>query len=171
VVDPADIARFAELEVTANCQALWACNEAVMTELTVPVLGETRSAGQYPFGAIHAAGGRLAFGSDWPVSSPDPLAIVQTAVTRTVPADPTRPVFHPEQRLDLAVALTAATAGSAYVNRLEHRIGHLRTGFAADLTLLDRDPFTVPATEIDQINVTATLVEGTWVHRTHDVRW
>ena len=165
LVDPADVSRFAQLDVTANCQALWACADAAMTELTLPVLGEPRSSRQYPFATIHAAGGRLALGSDWPVSSPDPLAIVQTAVTRTVPDDPAVPPFLPEQRLDLAVALTAATAGSAHVNRSDDRTGRLRPGFAADLTLLDRDPFTVPPTEINTIRVVGTVVGGRWVYR------
>ena len=168
VVDPTDVPRFARLDVTANCQALWACADSAMTELTLPVLGEPRSSWQYPFGAIHAAGGRLALGSDWPVSSPDPLAIVQTAVTRTVPEDHGGPPFLPKQRLDLTVALTAATAGSAHVNRLDDRTGRLRPGFAADLALLDRDPFTVPPTEISGLGVVGTVVAGRWVHRATD---
>ena len=168
VVHPADVPRFAQLDVTANCQALWACADAAMTELTLPVLGEPRSSWQYPFGAIHAAGGRLALGSDWPVSSPDPLAIVQTAVTRTDPDDPGGPPFLPGQRLDLAVALTAATAGGAHVNRLDDRTGRLQPGFAADLALLDRDPFTVPPTELGALRVVGTVVAGRWVHRAPD---
>ena len=168
VVDPADVPRFGRLDVTANCQALWACADPPMTELTLPVLGEPRSSWQYPFGAIHAAGGRLALGSDWPVSSPDPLAIVQTAVTRTVPDEAGGSPFLPGQRLDLTVALTAATAGSAHVNRLDDRTGRLRPGFAADLALLDRDPFTVLPTEIADLQVVGTIVAGRWVHRASD---
>ncbi len=165
VVHPDDVPRFGSLDVTANCQALWACAEPVMTELTLPVLGEPRASWQYPFASIAAAGGRLALGSDWPVSSPEPLAIIQTAVTRTVPGDPESRPFLPEQRLGLSTALTAATAGGARVNHLDDVTGRLAVGYAADLAVLDRDPFTVPAREIAETRVLATYVEGVCVHR------
>ena len=83
VVDPGDVPRFAELGVTANAQAVWACCDDQMMELTLPFLGEERARWQYPFGALHRAGASLAMGSDWPVSTPDPLAAIHTAVTRT----------------------------------------------------------------------------------------
>ena len=82
MVHPEDIPRFAALGVTANIQALWATYDAQMTELTLPFLGEERGAWQYPFGELARAGARLAAGSDWPVSSPDPLAAIHTAVNR-----------------------------------------------------------------------------------------
>ena len=73
VVHPDDVRRFAELGVAANAQALWACEDEQMTELTLPFLGPERSSWQYPFGDLHRAGARLVMGSDWPVSTPDPL--------------------------------------------------------------------------------------------------
>ena len=170
VVHPDDVARFGALGVTANCQALWACADPVMTELTLPVLGEPRASWQYPFASIAAAGGRLALGSDWPVSSPDPLAIIQTAVTRTVPGDPDSRPFLPGQRLGLAAALTAATAGGAYVNHLDDLTGRLAVGDAADLAVLDRDPFQVPAREIADSRVLAAYVGGRCVHRADSLR-
>ena len=66
--------RFAELGVAANMQMLWACLDDQMVDLTIPFLGEERSRWQYPFGDLHRAGARLVAGSDWPVSTPDPLA-------------------------------------------------------------------------------------------------
>lgn len=170
VVHPDDVPRFGALEVTANCQALWACAEPVMTELTLPVLGEPRGSWQYPFASIAATGGRLALGSDWPVSSPAPLAIVQTAVTRTVPGDPDSRPFLPGERLGLAAALTAATAGGAYVNHLDDLTGRLAVGYAADLAVLDRDPFLVPVREIDHTRVLAAFVDGVCVHRADSLR-
>ena len=83
VVHPDDVPRFAALGVAANAQALWASHEPQMDELTMPFLGDERSTWQYPFGALHRAGARLVMGSDWPVTSPDPLAAIHTAVTRT----------------------------------------------------------------------------------------
>src|SRR4029077_16019985 len=71
LVHPDDVRRFAELGVAANAQALWACHEQQMTELTIPFLGPERATWQYPFGDLHASGARLVMGSDWPVTSPD----------------------------------------------------------------------------------------------------
>ena len=68
-------------------QALWACLDDQMVELTLPFLGEERTRWQYPFGALHRAGARLVMGSDWPVSTPDPLAAIHTAVNRTTYGD------------------------------------------------------------------------------------
>ena len=100
-------------------QALWAIYDDQMVDLTLPFLGEERSRWQYPFGAIHRAGGRLVAGSDWPVSTPDPLAAIHTAVTRTSYGEAGRAgtePFLPEQALDLETAFAAYTSGSAWVN-------------------------------------------------------
>src|SRR6188472_713054 len=83
VVHPDDVPRFASLCVAANAQALWACEDEQMTQLTLPFLGPQRAAWQYPFGDLHRAGARLVMGSDWPVSTPDPLQAMHVAVTRT----------------------------------------------------------------------------------------
>ena len=80
IVDPADIPRFARLGVTVNAQALWACNEEQMTELTVPVIGQRRAAWQYPFGSLYRSGADLAMGSDWPVSTFEPWPAIHVAV-------------------------------------------------------------------------------------------
>ena len=100
VIHPDDVPRFAELGVAANAQALWACHEPQMDDLTIPFLGDERSTWQYPFGGLHRAGARLVMGSDWPVSSPDPLAAIHTAVTRTA-YDAGEAPFLPEQAVDL----------------------------------------------------------------------
>ena len=84
VVDPDDIPRFRRLGATANVQALWAAHEPQMDELTIPFLGRTRSALQYPFGDLLRDGATLVMGSDWPVSTPDPLAAVHVAVNRVL---------------------------------------------------------------------------------------
>ncbi|MEU9982051.1 amidohydrolase [Streptomyces sp. NPDC050856] len=164
VVHPQDVPRFARLGATANIQALWAAHEPQMDELTIPFLGAERAALQYPFGDLLRSGARLAAGSDWPVSSPDPLAALHVAVNRRLPdADEGTPVFLPEQRIGLDAALAAYTAGSAYVNRLDDT-GTVRVGHLADLAVLDRDPFDAPVDEIADTRVLQTFVGGVRVH-------
>ncbi|MGB7819037.1 MAG: amidohydrolase [Ornithinibacter sp.] len=172
VVHPDDVPRFRELGVAANMQALWAALEPQMVELTLPFLGEPRSSWQYPFGDLHRSGAVLAAGSDWAVSSADPMAAIHVAVNRIVPVamredDVDHPSFLPEQRLDLGTALTAYTAGSAYLNHLED-CGTIRVGALADLAVLDRDPFAAPPEEIGDTRVLQTFVGGRRVHAADD---
>ncbi|TQC48009.1 amidohydrolase [Rhodococcus sp. WS4] len=165
VVHPSDIARFRALGVTANMQPLWAAHEPQMDELTIPFLGDERAGRQYPFGSLLRAGATLAAGSDWPVSSADPIHGIHVAVNRVLPGEDGRdhPVFLPEQRLDLTAALTAYTAGSAYVNRLDDT-GSIEVGKLADLVVLDRDPFTVSDDAIADTRVALTYVGGDRVY-------
>jgi hypothetical protein len=165
VIHPDDVPRFAALGATANLQPLWACHEPQMDELTIPFLGEPRWRWQYPFGDLERAGARLAGGSDWSVSSPDVMWGVHVAVNRHAPPDlelPGRevPAFLPEQSLSVGAALAAYTSGSAYVNHLDDVTGTLEIGKHADLVLLDRDPFAVPAEELSTVRVRRTWVGG-----------
>ncbi|MEU7034518.1 amidohydrolase [Streptomyces sp. NPDC046237] len=163
VVHPDDLDRFARLGAVANIQPLWAAHEPQMDELTIPFLGPERAAWQYPFGSLLRAGATLAAGSDWPVSSPDPIAGIHVAVNRKEPGTADDRVFLPEQRLDPATAVAAYTAGSAHVNGLDET-GTLRPGMLADLVVLDRDIFTAPPEEIAEARVLSTYVGGTPVH-------
>jgi predicted amidohydrolase YtcJ len=165
VVHPHDIPRFRTLGAGANLQMLWAAHEPQMDELTLPFLGAERGARQYPFGDLLRAGATLAAGSDWPVSSPDPLQAIHVAVNRIAPGAPEdTPAFLPEQRLDLGAAIAAYTAGSAYVNHLDDITGSITVGKSADLVVLDRDPFAGPPEEIAATRVLQTFVEGQRVH-------
>ncbi|MEU9316142.1 amidohydrolase [Streptomyces sp. NPDC048295] len=163
VVHPDDIPRFAGLGAIANIQPLWASHEPQMDELTIPFLGPERAARQYPFGSLLRAGATLAAGSDWSVSSPDPLAGIHVAVNRMQPGETDGRVFLPEQRLDLATAVAAYTAGSAHVNGMDDA-GTLRPGHLADLVVLDRDIFTAPAEQIHTARVLQTYVGGSRVY-------
>ncbi|HEY9425380.1 MAG TPA: amidohydrolase [Microterricola sp.] len=163
VVHPDDIPRFRALGVAANMQALWATLEPQMVELTLPFLGPVRSAWQYPFGDLLRSGAVLAAGSDWSVSTPNPLAAIHTAVNRhAAPGyeEGDYEAFLPEQAIDLGSALTAYTAGSAWVNHLDEETGTIEVGKFADLTVLSRDPFAGPSEEIGLATVEQTFVEG-----------
>ncbi|MDT7775289.1 MAG: hypothetical protein QOC67_4213, partial [Pseudonocardiales bacterium] len=112
--------------------------------------------------ALLASGARLAGGSDWPVSSPDPLQGIHTAVNRVAPgAD--GPVFLPEQRIGLAAALDLYTAGSAYVCHADDT-GRIAEGHLADLTVLDRDLQRQPPERIADASVDLTFVGGRCVY-------
>ena len=162
VVHPDDVPRFAALDVTANMQGLWAAHEPQMDELTIPFIGPERTQRQYVFGDLLRSGARLAAGSDWAVSSANPLRAIHVAVNRSLQdatgseAEP----FLPEQALDLAEALAAYTIGSAYVNHLDDETGVIARGKLADLVVLDRDPFAHPAADIGSTGVLATYVQG-----------
>ncbi len=170
VIHPDDVPRFRDLGVVANCQPLWATSEPQMTELTLPFLGPERSAWQYPFGSLARSGAQLCFGSDWPVSSPNPMWEMHTAVNRTTAPDypfrgpDTDTPFLPGERIGLPAAIAAFTIGSAYVNHDERDAGSVETGKRADLVVLDRNPFTEPAAEIAQAEVDLTLVDGAVVY-------
>ena len=165
VVHPDDIPRFRTLHAVANAQPLWAAHESQMDDLTIPFLGEPRWRWQYPFASLARAGATLAMGSDWSVSSPDPLEEIHVAVNRRMSSAyphkvETREVFIPDERLDLATALAAFTMGSAYVNHLDGSTGSIEVGKYADLAVIDRDLFEHPGDEIAEATVEQTFVEG-----------
>ncbi|KRT62537.1 MAG: amidohydrolase [Chloroflexi bacterium CSP1-4] len=159
VIHPADLARFAALGVVANGQPYWAVSERQMDVLTIPFLGPERTGWQYPFGSLLRAGARLAFGSDWAVSTPNPLEEIEVAVRRVSPDDRHAAAFLPHERITLRAAVEAFTLGAAYVNGLDEETGTITAGKLADLAVLDRDLF-APGTLPDDARVLLTLVEG-----------
>ena len=164
VVHPDDLPRFRRLGALANAQPYWAVEEDQMTELTLPILGPVVSARQYPFRSLLANGATLVMGSDWSVSTPDPLAEMEVAVNRV--SDESRgvkPPFLPEERITLTSALRAFTAGSAHAQHLDEA-GWLGEGRLADFAILDRDLFDRGAGEIGEARVLATFVEGQAVY-------
>jgi predicted amidohydrolase YtcJ len=163
VIHPDDIPRFGALGVVANIQALWACHEPQMDDLTIPFLGTERAARQYPFRSLLDAGAPMACGSDWSVSSPNPFLQMETAVTRVGPEYPDADPFLPDERLDLDAVLRAFTEGSAFVNRLDADSGRIAPGMAADLVEVDRDPLAADDS-IGETEVVLTMVGGRVVH-------
>ena len=170
IVHPDDIPRFRTVGAVANMQPLWATYEPQMTELTMPFIGEERTGWQYPFASLLRAEVPLAAGSDWPVTSADPLWEIAVAVHRRHPrnrggrgraADET---FLPEERLTLDQAIEAFTLGSAYVNHLDDRVGSISVGKEADLVIADRDLAEQDLEGLGEATIECTMVAGRAVH-------
>ena len=163
VVHPADIPRFAQVSATANIQPLWAAHEPQMDELTIPFLGDRRAGWQYPFRSLQDAGAALCAGSDWPVSSPNPLWGAHVAVNRIAPAGDgggDAGPFLPGERLSLTAILAAYTSGSARINGLDSVTGAVRAGLDADFAVVDADLRNITSTDIGQASVTQTWIRG-----------
>jgi predicted amidohydrolase YtcJ len=152
VVAEDDFARFAQLGVTANVQGFWAGSFVPHDHLHQSTVTDHPESLEYPFGRLQAAGARLAAGSDWPVTTPDPLVCARTATGRYLDPQGRRELTDVD-RLDLGAMLTAYTTGSAYVNGRGRSTGRIARGFLADLVILDRDVF----------EDGDALVEQTWI--------
>ena len=157
---PEDIPRFAELDVVANFQPLWAIEDGYITDLTIPRIGEERGKFLYPIGSVQRTGARVAFGSDWYVTSANPLDGIEAAVTRLDPDGKTDEPLGENEEINLAQAIENYTLNSAYVNFLNVDTGSIEIGKLADIIVLDRNLFDVPASEINQVRVIATLFRG-----------
>lgn len=172
LVDPADVSRFAQTGAIANIQPLWARMDPVLVETKLPYLDEAHQQVHFAFETLRRAGVALAIGSDWPVSSPDPLWGIHTAVNRTAPpADPHAGDFRsqhepllPGEAITLGAALAAYTTGAARANRLDAERGAVRVGLAADLVVLDADPYATEAAGLGGIGVELTLAGGRAVY-------
>lgn len=139
IPDPADLPRLRELGVVANLQPYWAQPDDMITELIVPRVGN-RAACLYPLGDLVRRGTVLCFGSDWPVSTPNPWHGLEVAVSRRPVGEPEAQPLDASQRIDLPTAIAAYACGSAYVNH-DAEAGTIREGARADVVVLDRNPF------------------------------
>ena len=171
LVHPDDLPRFARLGVVANVSPYWACRSGYVEELTEPFIGPERSARMYPFGSLARAGARLAFGSDWTVSTNDPLPQLEVAVTRISPETRGLAPLLPDEGLDLPTALATFTAGSAYVNFLEAETGTIEPAKLADLVVLDRDVLDPGSGPLGDARVLLTLSEGEAVYADPALGW
>ncbi|MCB9697358.1 MAG: amidohydrolase [Alphaproteobacteria bacterium] len=160
LVDPDDVPRFAALGADAVFQPLWAQEDDYVRDLTWPVLDADRGARLYPIGSLVAAGAPLAFGSDWSVSSLDPLQGIEVAVTRRGAGGEEAPALEPEQAIDVATAIDAYTVGAARAAGLSDRAGRIAVRRPADLVVLDGDPYAVPADAIGELRPVLVLRHG-----------
>ncbi len=165
LINPLDIPRFRKLGVVANFQGFWAFADPYITQLTEPALGPERSRWLYPIGSVFKSGAVIAGGSDWDVSSMNPLDAIQVAVTRRDVEDATSASWIPEEIMDLPSMLAAYTINGAYVSHQEKITGSIEVGKSADLTILDKNLFEIPLSEIHKVKVLSTLLEGKEVYK------
>jgi len=170
LINPDDFGRFAELDTTANFQSLWAYPDTAVTSLYLPVLGKDRVEGMYPIGSIVRSGGRIAGGSDWDVTSPNPLKAIEVAIRRQDPDEDAGPGLNENERVSLSTMIDAYTINGAWLMHQEDRVGSIEVGKRADMVVLDRDLFTIPSTEISEAQVVMTLLDGEIIYFNQDPR-
>jgi len=138
LIDPADIPRFAKINVLASMQLLWAQPDNYSIDAVKPYIGDERLARTYPARALVASGAVVAGGSDWDVSSFNPFEAMATGMSRTNPKEPARGTLNVDQALNLDEMLAAYTINAARVLDRDQETGSLTVGKAADFVLLDQ---------------------------------
>jgi hypothetical protein len=165
LIDPADIPRFGQLGVVANFQPYWTNGDEYITKLTEPALGPARSRWLYPIASVVRTGAVVSGGSDWSVSSLNPLDAIEMGVTHLDPDRPRMAPWNPAERVDLATMIAMYTINAAYADRLDRETGSIEVGKLADLVVLDRNLFEIPVNEIHTVKVLRTLLGGVTVYR------
>jgi hypothetical protein len=155
IVDPVDIPRLAPAGIIASMQPTHQTSDRLMAEKR---LGPNRLAGAYAWQSVLKSGARLAFGTDFPVESPNPFPGLSAAISRQDMNGQPPGGWIPSERLTFAQALSAYTRGAAYAGFAEDRIGSLEPGKWADFILVDRDP-----TKVDALSLGNTQVLETWI--------
>jgi predicted amidohydrolase YtcJ len=161
VLHPDDAPRLAQLNVVASMQPIHAPSDMFAADR----FWGDRSALAYAWRTQLNYGAPLAFGSDAPVESPNPFLGLHAAVTRRrADGSPSAEGWYPEQKLTLAEALSAYTAGAAYAANAEHRLGKLAENYLADLIVLDQDIFSIDSNDLLAVSASATMINGEWVY-------
>jgi hypothetical protein len=164
LVHPADIPRFAPLRVAANIQGLWAYHDEETVELVDPAIGPERAGRLYPYGSLERAGATLVGGSDWSVTSMNPLPAIEIAITRRGARQPAGPAWLPNEVVTLETMLAAYTISGARLQLHDDEVGSITVGKAADLVVLDKDLRSIPPVDINTARVRYTFVDGRLVH-------
>lgn len=167
LMHPEDASRFGELDVSATFQPLWAYPEPSVVELAVPLLGKERAFGMYSIGAVHRSGGRIVGGSDFFVTDMNPLHAIEVAITRQDPYTNSGPVLGESERVSLETMIAAYTINGAYLMELDEQQGSIEVGKRADLIVLDRNLFDIPAYEINEAKIEMTLFDGQVVYQSN----
>ena len=157
IADPTDITRLAPAGIIASMQPTHQTSDRLMAEKR---LGPNRLAGAYAWQSVLKSGARLAFGTDFPVESPNPFPGLSAAISRQDMNGQPPGGWIPSERLTFAQALSAYTRGAAYADFAEDRIGSLEPGRWADFVIVDRDPTKVDASSLENTQVVETWVGG-----------
>ena len=164
-ISAADIPRFGQLGVIASMQPLHSYPDADTLKVWSPNIGPERTTRAWVWHSIAASGGRLAFGSDWPVVTLSPWPGVQTALTRQTAEGTPAGGFVPSERITLPQTIEAYTLGAAYAGHREKTEGSLELGKVADLIILNQDLFKIPANQANKTQVLLTMVGGKIVYQ------
>ena len=157
IADPTDIPRLAPAGIIASMQPTHQTSDRLMAEKR---LGPNRLAGAYAWQSVLKSGARLAFGTDFPVESPNPFPGLSAAISRQDMNGQPPGGWIPSERLTFAQALSAYTRGAAYADFAEDRIGSLEPGRWADFVIVDRDPTKVDVSSLENTQVVETWVGG-----------
>ena len=159
-----DIPRFGKLGVIASMQPLHSYPDADTLDVWARNIGPDRASRAWAWKSIADDGGRLAFGSDWPVVTLNPWEGLQTAVTRQTADGKPAGGFVPSQRLSVAQAVDGYTLGAAFAGRREKTEGSIETGKVADIIIVDRNIFEIDPHQIGETKVVTTIVGGKIVY-------
>ena len=164
-IDPADVPRFGKLGVVASFQPVHATPSPTPGDVWSVNIGEARASRGWMWNSIARSGGRLAFGSDWPVMTLDPLKGLHVAVTRATQDGLPEGGWIPSERLTLRRAIDAYTRDAAWASFDELRKGVLARDMLADIVVLTDDIFSGPASRLTTTEVAVTIVDGKVVYR------
>jgi predicted amidohydrolase YtcJ len=164
-ITAADIPRFGEIGVIASMQPLHSYPDADTLEIWARNAGPDRASRAWAWKSISNAGGRLAFGSDWPVVTLNPWDGIQTAVTRQTREGKPEAGFVPEQRLSVGDTIRGYTLGAAYAGRREKTEGSIEVGKLADLIIVSQNIFEIDPHRIAETKVLTTIVGGRVVYQ------
>jgi predicted amidohydrolase YtcJ len=157
IADPADIPRLAPAGIIASMQPTHQTSDRLIAEAR---LGPDRLGGAYAWQSVLKSGARLAFGSDFPVESPNPFPGLAAAISRQDMAGQPPGGWLPQERVSFAQALAGFTRDAAYAGFAEDRIGSLEPGKWADFILVDRDVSTADPQALARTQVLETWVAG-----------
>ncbi len=156
-----DIPRFAGLGVIASMQPTHCISDKKFCEKRI---GAERAKGAYAWKSLADAGAMLAFGTDYQVEPLNPMEGLYAAVTRKDRLGEAGNGWHPEQKISMEDAIKYYTLGSAYAQFMENRKGKIKTGFLADIVIVDKDLLTIPENEIMKTKVDYTITGGKVVY-------
>lgn len=164
LIHPDDYPRFAALGVSADFQSVWAYPDEYIVDINTAQVGQARVDRMYPIGSLERAGATIAAGSDWNVSTPNPLPAIEVAVTRRDPAGIRPGVLNEDEAVSLDTMLHAYTVTGAWLMHQEEDAGRLLPGMLADLVVLERDLFELAPADLGEVRVLATYLEGKLVY-------